>query len=94
MDAIICVIRKPERFGFVADILPAGTFEGAEVLKMKKTFVRVMVSDLDEDLADDLKAGIKKFKVPSINSQLYKDLDNQGYTAVTNAELLGFIEDA
>lgn len=92
MSAIICIIRKAEKFGVVADILPAGTFEGIEVRKMKKTFVRVFVSDLDEDLAEELKSGVKKFKVPSKANKFYLDLDSKGYTTATNAELLEFIE--
>ena len=92
LDAIICIIRRSENFGVVADILPAGTFEGNEVRKLKQAFVRVFVSDLDETLAEELKSGVKKFKSPSEVSQFYIDLDNQGYTTATNEELLQYVE--
>lgn len=94
IDAIICIVRTSEQFGVVADILPAGTFEGTEVRKFKETFVRVFTSDLDEELAEELKSGIKKFKVPSSSNQFYIDLNTKGFTHATNAELLEYIENA
>ena len=38
--------------GDVIDSLPISTYEGIEVEKVGKTFVRILVSDLDEALED------------------------------------------
>ena len=91
-DAIICIIRRSENFGVVADILPAGTFEGSEVIKLKQTFVRVFCHDLDETLSEELKSKKKKFKAPLVISQFYIDLDTKGHTTATNKELLDYVE--
>ncbi|GLX85044.1 hypothetical protein tloyanaT_12960 [Thalassotalea loyana] len=78
--------------GEVIDSIPIEQFEGKEVVIVGKTFVRVCVTDLSEDLEAELLGGAKKLRTPDVQDPFYQELLSQGIVEVDEATLLNYVE--
>lgn len=92
---IILRENKPQINKFIGDVvscLPGESFEGKEVVKVGKAFVRVTVSDLSQELEFDLLSGKKKLRSPDIEDPFYQELLSQGCIFLNEETLLNYVE--
>ena len=78
--------------GDVIDSLAMTTYEGVEVEKVGKTFVRVVVTDLDKVLEEELLTGVKRLRSPDLEDPFYQELLSTGIITTNNAALLSYVE--
>lgn len=92
---LVLRVDKPninKYIGDVIDVLPVDTFEGLEVQKPHKTYVRIIVPDLtiEEDLILELLDGVKTMIKPSITDPFYTELFTKGFVTVDKLTLLNY----
>lgn len=78
--------------GDVIEIIDFEKFEGVEVLKVGNSFARVIVNDLDEQLAIDLINGLKRLRRPAIDDPFYQQLLTYGSVTTDNKTILNYVE--
>jgi len=78
--------------GDVIDSLDLVVYEGVEVETVAKSFVRVIVNDLDEVLETELLSGVKRLRISDTSDPFYTELLNNGILTTDNSTLLNYVE--
>ncbi len=84
---------QPKRFiGDISDIIDSDQYVGTKVDIIGEDFAQVIVDDMDEQLEEDFRSGIKRLKAPTYDNPLYAALLTHGKVTVTKELLLQYVE--
>ena len=93
------VLRAPnpntgQVIGQVIDAIDGSDFGGSEAESIGKMYSRVVITDmnLDDDLVQELKSGLKRMTKPQTNDPFYTELFTNGIVTVDKATVLNYIE--
>ena len=84
-------IQPPKLIGDVSDIVDGKKSIGKACDFAGGDFTQVRVTDLSEELEEELRTGIKRVRVPTEEDPLYKGLLT-GKIKVTEKQLLDYVE--
>lgn len=84
-------IQPPKAIGDISDIVDGTKSIGAPIDVTGGLYTQVRVTDLSEELEEELRIGAKKVRVPTTEDPMYNALLS-GKITITEAELLPYVE--
>lgn len=85
------MIQPPVKIGDICDIVDGTKSIGKYCDFAGGLFTQVRVTDLSEELEEDLKVGVKRIIVPTITDPMYKHLLT-GKVEIKESQLLPYVE--
>jgi len=87
----VAMVQPPQRIGDICDIIDGTRSPGKAHESVGGLFTQVRVTDLSEELEEELREGIKKLRIPEVTDPFYTALLS-GKIIVNEADLLTYVE--